>query len=44
MGTSRRVEIVRAQQFHLHGDEANTRIAAELARAAFESQLKVNPA
>ena len=36
-------QVVRAQQFHLHGDQANTRIAAELARAAFESQLKVNP-
>jgi len=36
-------QIVRAQQFHLHGDEANTRSAAERARAAFEAQLKVNP-
>ncbi|HEY2895674.1 MAG TPA: serine/threonine-protein kinase [Gemmatimonadaceae bacterium] len=36
-------QIVRAQQFRLHGDQANTRVAAELALAPFESQLKVNP-
>jgi eukaryotic-like serine/threonine-protein kinase len=35
--------IVRAQQYHLHGDEPNTRAAARIALASFDAQLKLNP-
>jgi tetratricopeptide (TPR) repeat protein len=34
---------VRAEQYWLHGDQANTRIAAQIALAAFDEQLKLSP-
>ena len=42
-GDSSALGIVRAEQYHLRGDQANTRIAAEIAVATFAAQLKVSP-
>ena len=35
--------LVRAEQYWLHGDQANTRIAAQIALSNFDEQLKLNP-
>ncbi len=42
-GDSAAMGIVRAAQYHLHGDEANTRIAAEMAARVSAKQLEQNP-
>ena len=43
-GDSASIAIVRAQQFHLHGDEKNTRAAASIAERQFVRQLEQTPA
>ena len=43
-GDSATMGIVRAQQYHLHGDEKNTRAAASVAEKQFALQLEQTPA
>jgi eukaryotic-like serine/threonine-protein kinase len=42
-GDSASMGIVRAEQYHLHGDETNARAAANIAVRQFEKQLELSP-
>ena len=43
-GDSASMGIVRAEQYHLHGDETNTRVAASIAEKQFARQIQQTPA
>jgi tetratricopeptide (TPR) repeat protein len=43
-GDSAIMGVVRAEQYHLHGDDTNARVAASVAEKAFAKQLELSPA